>query len=202
MSVLHQPALFSFNVDQFHRMMMLGILREGEPVELIDGLLVRKDRADRGGDPMSHGPRHSLTIKRVQREFRDVEAAGFHLHCQLPVTLSDVQEPEPDVSVVRGRPEDYRQRHPRPADILAIFEVADSSLSYDRTTKQRLFAEAQISLYWIINLADQQIEVYQQPSAAEGRYLSRTEFRPGQSVQLAVTDSLILEVPVTDVIPQ
>ena len=42
----------------------------GTLASVIDGILVRKDRSDRGGTPMSHGPRHSLTIKRLERLLR------------------------------------------------------------------------------------------------------------------------------------
>src|SRR5439155_22723834 len=108
------PAVLPFTVDQYHRMIESGILREGEPTELIDGILVRKDRSDRGGTAMAHGPRHALTLKRAERLLRCVDPFGWHLHVQLPVTLSATQEPEPDLAVVKGRPEDYLERHPGP----------------------------------------------------------------------------------------
>ncbi len=153
------PEVVPLTVEQYHRMLAEGILREGEPTELIDGILVRKDRSDRGGNPMAHGPRHALTLKRLDRLLRPAEACGYHLHLQLPVTLAGIQEPEPDVAVVRGSPEDYQGRHPGPQDIGAHIEVSDSTLDYDRTTKQRLDATAGIGLYWIINLPESQIEV-------------------------------------------
>src|SRR5262249_19419902 len=87
------PEVLPFTVDQYHQMTASGIWREGEPTELIDGILVRKDRSDRGENPMVHGPRHSLTLKRVERLLRPVEASGCHLHIQLPVTLAGIQEP-------------------------------------------------------------------------------------------------------------
>ncbi len=203
MSILEEavvPRVLPLNVDQYHRMIALGILREGDPLELIDGILIRKDRADAGGDPMSHGPRHALSLKRLQRQFRPVEDWGFHLHCQLPVTLAVVQEPEPDLAIVRGIPEDYLERHPGPADILALAEVADSSLSYDRTTKQRLYALAGITLYWIINLVNRQVEVYQQPDPVAGIYQARTDYLPGQSVSLKVGPSQEITLAVSELV--
>ena len=67
-----------------------------------------------------------------------------------------------------------------------IEQVADSSVEYDRTTKQRIYASAGIGQYWIVNLPEQQIEVYEQPAPPEGRYARRTVYRPGQTVRLAV----------------
>jgi Uma2 family endonuclease len=150
---------------------------------------------------MAHGPRHALTVKPVERVLRGVEAFGCHLHVQLPVTLADVQEPEPDVAVVRGRPEDYLTRHPAPVEIVAAVEVADSTLDYDRTTKQRLYATASIARYWLVNLRENQIEVYEQPLRAEGRYALRTDYQPGQVLSLAVTPDQQIEVAVTQVLP-
>jgi Uma2 family endonuclease len=195
------PSVVPLSVEQYHQMISQGILREGDSIELIDGILVRKDRADPGGDPMSHGPRHAFVVKRLQRPFRSVEEAGYHLHCQLPVTLGGIQEPEPDLAVVRGREEDYDQRHPGPADIAAIMEVAHSSLTLDRTTKQRLYANAGISIYWIVNLVENQIEVYENPQPSAGLYGRRTDYRPGQTVTLALGPGITVEVAVAEVLP-
>lgn len=206
MSILEQlaarqpPMIVPLSVEQYHGMLAKGILREGEAIELIDGMLVRKDRADRGGDPMAHGPRHAMSVKRLQRSLRVVENHGYHLHCQLPVTLANIQEPEPDLVVVRGREEDYEHAHPGPTVIAAIMEVSDSSLGFDRTTKQELYATVAIPVYWIVNLVDQQIEVYQNPEPAQGRYGQRMDYRAGQTVSLDLGSGVVVEVAVTAVL--
>ena len=41
------PPFMAISVEQYHQMIRLGILPEGAPVELIDGLLVWKDRSAR-----------------------------------------------------------------------------------------------------------------------------------------------------------
>jgi hypothetical protein len=61
------PSLVPINVEQYHEMIRVDMLPEGAPVELIGGLLVWKDRSARGGAPVSHDPRHALTIKHLQR---------------------------------------------------------------------------------------------------------------------------------------
>jgi Uma2 family endonuclease len=202
MSILEQtPNIMPLSVEQYHQMISSGILRDGESIELIDGILVRKDRADKGGDPMSHGPRHAFSVKRLQRHLRKVEEQGYHLHGQLPVTLGGIQEPEPDLAVVRGREDDYHGRHPGPGEIAAIMEVSDSSLTLDRTTKQRLYASAAIPIYWIVNLVESQVEVYDHPQPAEGKYNRRTDFRSGQTVTLTLGSGWELSVAVAEVLP-
>lgn len=195
------PMIQQLSVPQFHRMLELGILREGEPIELIDGLLIRQDRSDVGGDPLVHGPRHALAIARLQRLGPRFYGTGCHLRCQLPITLSDLLEPEPDGAVVRGEPEDYPARHPGPADTLAAIEIADSSLEYDRTTKQQIYAGAGIAVYWIINIPGRSIEAYSSPLAATGRYHRHTEFRVGDVVRMELAIGHSLEVAVADMLP-
>jgi Uma2 family endonuclease len=70
--------------------------------------------------------------------------------------------PEPDVVWVRRR--SYAQKHPEPADVLLVIEVAESSLADDRGEKLELSALSEIQEYWIVNLIDRRIEVYRAPS--------------------------------------
>src|SRR5437867_2494541 len=144
MAVGEAPPFVSLNVDQYHQMIRLGILADGAPVELIDGLLVWKDRSAQGTDRMSHDPRHAIIIHRLQRLERRLEPFSCHLRVQLPVTLNDTAEPEPDAAVINGLPEAYVEHHPTPADVIAAVEVAHSSLRFDRSTKQRNYALAGI----------------------------------------------------------
>lgn len=52
------PPFVPITVGQYRQMIRLGILPEGAPVELIDGLLVWKDRSAQGEAPVPHDPRH------------------------------------------------------------------------------------------------------------------------------------------------
>jgi len=82
---------------------------------------------------------------------------------QGPIGLDDESEPEPDVAVVPGTPEDYRSAHPsRP--VLTV-EVAESSLAGDRQRKGSVYARAGLADYWILNLGDRVLEVYREPAA-------------------------------------
>jgi len=148
----NQP--YRLTVSQYHGMVEQGILTEGEPFELIDGQVVRKDRSAKGEDSMTVGHRHALTIQKLAGLSRSIEKFGCHVRTQLPVTIKPHNEPEPDAAFIVGRAEDYRSRHPGPKDALCIVEVADSSLQYDRTVKLRVYAGAGIPRYVIINLVN------------------------------------------------
>ncbi len=66
--------------------------------------------------------------------------------------------------------------------------------------RQRLYAAAGIILYWIINLVERQVEVYEQPLLAEGRYALRTDFRPGQGLGLTLSAQPPIEFAVADML--
>ena len=134
------PPLVPISADLYHQMIDRGILQEGAPIELIDGLLVRKDRSARGENLMTYGHRHALLLQRLFRWLSVwSDAIGYSVRNQSPVSLNEFSVPEPDLSIVRGTEEDYRDGHPGPDDLSLVIEIADSSVSTDRSTKQRLY---------------------------------------------------------------
>jgi Uma2 family endonuclease len=84
------------------------------------------------------------------------------------LTLKD-SEPEPDGAVVRGRPEDYLERHPVVTQLGIVCEVADRSLAYDRGWKKRMYASNGAPVYWIANLKERVVEVYSDPAGNDYR---------------------------------
>jgi hypothetical protein len=172
--IVNAPTMWSrvarITVEQYHQMAEARILREGEPIELIDGMLVYKDRSAGGEDVMTIGKKHNLVIKLLNRIDRVLEGYGVHMQTQGPVTIGTHHEPEPDGVILKGSPRDYAEDLPGPNDVYSIIEVADSSLEYDRTIKLSMYAEASIPQYIIINLVDQHIETYEEPDASSGRY--------------------------------
>jgi Uma2 family endonuclease len=196
------PAPLSFTVAEFHKMLADGILADGAPVELIDGVIMQKDRAAAGEEPMSHGERHAVGVARVQRILqRHIDNNACHVRTQLPITLPPRSEPEPDITLVAGEDSDYIANHPGPGETLLVIEVADSSLEYDRSTKQAIYAAAQVREYWIVNLVYDQIEVYQPPISDHRCYSHRTAHKIGDTVSLPISAEAAADVPVGDFIP-
>ena len=82
---------------------------------------------------------------------------------QNPVVLSDDTEPQPDLQILRRRSVPYKEREAFSEDTLLLIEVAETSLRYDRLTKLRLYAEAGIPEYWIVDCAAEAVEIYRSP---------------------------------------
>src|SRR4029077_12375531 len=108
---------------EYDRLIDLGVF-EGEPIELLGGQLIVAE---------PQGTYHASAISAVDYAVRAVLPRGWLVRIQLPVSLDDESEPEPDLVVVPGFSADYRQSHPEPPAL--VVEVADSSLSFDREHK-------------------------------------------------------------------
>lgn len=203
MAVLEQrtPAeeagIVPLTVEQYHSMAEAGILEEGAPIELLDGLLVRKIR----GEGMTANPAHRATVNDLIGISSELEGRGCHVELQGPITLPPYNEPEPDGFIARGSTDDYRQRHPGAGDLSCVIEVADSSLRRDRTTKQRIYAASGIPQYLIVNLIEGQVEVHEDPDAGEGRYRSRQVLSADDEIPFLLPDGGRLPVPARRFLP-
>ena len=82
---------------------------------------------------------------------------------QNPIVLTNNSEPQPDLVILKYRPDFYADEHPHPEDILLLIEVSDSSIDYDKNVKIPLYAENQISEVWLVNLNDNSVEIHQKP---------------------------------------
>src|SRR5947209_5093975 len=145
-----------FSVARYQRMIETGILTAEDKVELLENYVVLT---------LPRNPLHDGTIGLLQGVLLDRVPEGWDLRILSTVVLSDSQ-PEPDFAIVRGNARAYLARHPGPADIGLVIEVADSSLLRDQRDKTRIYARGGIPIYWIINLVDQRVEVYTQPSGS------------------------------------
>jgi len=193
------PPHIPLTVTHLRRMIEAGWLPEGEPVEL-DGVLVHKDRSAAGEDRLTHGKRHATAVAMLRRLDRVLEGRGCHLRTQLPVTLSETSEPEPDGAIVVGADDGYVDRHPGPGDVLVVVEVADSSLCFDEGAKLQLYAAAGIPVYVIVDLPAERVPLYREPETTPAAYRARRENPRGETIELPVRSQTVA-VPVSDFLP-
>jgi hypothetical protein len=182
--------MLRFSVAKYQRMIETGILDKNDKVELLEGYVVLK---------MPRNPKHDSTIQRVQKRLYQLLPPNWDLRTRLAVTLSDSQ-PEPDFAIVRGDDTLYESHHPQANDVGLIIEVADSSLIRDTQDKARIYARGGIPIYWVINLTDQTLEVYTQPSGSTNspNYGSHQTLTLADSVDLILDGSIIGSIPIVD----
>lgn len=141
--------------EEYDRLVAAGAFPPEARVQLIQGEIVEMT-------PQS--AEHATSLLRLQRVLDAVFRRSHHVRPQLPLAVGTHSEPEPDVAVVPGSLDDYRNHHPTMAAL--VVEVADTTLGFDRTRKQAIYAEAQIPEYWILNLVEGLLEVYREPKGS------------------------------------
>lgn len=142
-----------FSVADYHRLDEFN--GQGRRTELVRGIVIEK---------MSKSPLHRILASRLYNLLLAQLPPGCSVWKEEPLTLAD-SEPEPDISVTRGRESDFTAAHPTTAEL--VIEVAVSSPTLDRENAS-LYAEADVKEYWIVLGAERSVEVYRRPE--NGRY--------------------------------
>ena len=164
MAVEVETARRLFTREEYHRMAEVGILKRTDRVELIRGEIIRMSPP---------GRRHVAFVNNLT-EMLVLRLAGRGVvSVQNPVALSEISEPQPDLGLYRRRAVPYKEREAWAEDVLLLIEVADSSLSYDRSTKLRLYAESGIPEYWVVNCTTETVEVHRAPALDGYRDVTR-----------------------------
>jgi len=175
-----------FTVEEYEHLAETGFFRPDERVELLNGEIFNMA-------PI--GIRHAKAVQRLIRQMSRKFAEVALVDSQTPFILDDESEPQPDILLLRLEFEKVMKR-PRPADILLVVEVSDSTYRFDSSDKLRAYARNGIREYWIINLQDSCVEVYRSPQGE--RYTEQFKQTTGTMVSplefsdrsLAVADIL------------
>lgn len=160
-----------FTVGQYDQMIESGILTDRDRVELLQGEIIEMSPV---------GRQHAACVDRLNELFVLALSTRAIVRVQSPVRLSNNSEPQPDVAILRRRPDFYVEGHPRPEDIFALVEVSDTTVEFDRTVKVPLYAQEYIPEVWIVDLNAQAAQVYREPSSSG--YQQVQSFRRGQSL--------------------
>lgn len=162
-----EPLRRLFTTSEYYTMRDAGILREGGRFELIEGEI---------WEMAPFRSPHSGCVARMDRLLQRALRDDVIISVQNPLHLNDFSEPEPDLQVLRFRPDFYSEAHPMPDDVLFVVEVADSSLEYDRKAKIPLYSRHGLPEVWLVNLREDVLEIYRRPTPqgyAEVRQLRR-----------------------------
>ncbi len=172
-----------FTVGEYHRMGEAGILTEDDRVELIRGEIVMMS-------PI--GSKHAGCVNALNRLLVVTLNGVACVQVQNPIGLNELSEPQPDLSVLKYRPDDYRSASPVTADVLLVIEVADSTLASDRAVKIPLYAEAGIPECWLVDLQGGRLEVYRAPAGST--YAEKQVLARGEHVACGTLPQLTLDV--------
>jgi Uma2 family endonuclease len=178
-----EPGLLKrWTVQDYHRMGDLGLLNPGERTELLSGQITLM---------APKGPPHVTSLHLLANALRAQLGETALVRTQDPIQLDDFSEPEPDLAVVKGTVLDYAKQHPRSDQVYLVVEVADSTLKQDCEVKDKLYAQAGIADYWVLDLRNRQLHIFREPiSMGYTRHLILTE--PHQVSPLAFPELILL----------
>ena len=138
----------------------LGMLDESH--ELLRGYVVKK---------MPKSPLHVRILQKLLMFLIRAVPAGMSVRPEQPLTIGD-SEPEPDLAVVRGEPDDWPDRHPATAEL--VVEISVTTIDTD-VEKADISAEAGVPEYWLVRPEQAEVDVYRAP--ANGRYAEKVTLR-------------------------
>jgi Uma2 family endonuclease len=184
-----EPTVVKYwTVQEYHRMSEMEVLAPNERTELINGQIVLM---------ASKGTPHVTSLHLLADELRDRLGNTALVRTRDPIQLDNWSEPEPDLTIVRGTVLDYADRHPGPSDIELVVEVADFTLKQDCKIKDKLYAQADIADYWVLDLKNRQLHVFRNPTpTGYTSHLILTE--PNQIAPLSFPD---LTLSLTAILP-
>lgn len=182
------PHLKSWTVQEYHRLGELGILASPERTELIAGQIILM---------VAKGTPHVVTLQLLASHLAEQLGAeqlsrSTLIRTQDPIHLDNASEPEPDLVIVNGGILNYVDRHPQPADIHLVVEVADSTLKYDCEVKNQLYARASIAEYWVVDVKNRQVHIFRDPMPTG--YTSQLIVSEPQSVSPLAFAGIVLSI--------
>lgn len=172
MTVQALPATRLWTVEEYHRMVEVGIISPDERVELIEGEVISM---------AAKKPPHVVITELAVEYLRELCREVAYIRTQDPVFLNDRTEPEPDIAVVMPPLRRYLDHHPEPEEIFLIIEVAeslgcgsatpktfqeaDATLKFDTKKKAAVYASTKIADYWVVDAVKRSIYVFREPVA-------------------------------------
>jgi Uma2 family endonuclease len=165
-----------WTIDDYHRMIEAGILSDRK-VELLQGKIIEMSPE---GEP------HAYCSHEASEYLMNLLGDLVTIRQAKPITLPNASEPEPDISVVQRLGREYLLHHPYPENIFWVIEYANSSLEKDLELKSKIYAEAGILEYWVVNLRKLNLVVFR--DILDGEYATKQTLTTGTVQPLAFPD--------------
>ncbi|MEL7242933.1 MAG: Uma2 family endonuclease [Cyanobacteria bacterium J06573_2] len=169
-----------WTVEDYHNMIAAGILDERK-VELLKGEIVEMS---------PEGEAHAYSSDEADEYLSELLGQRAKVRQAKPITLPNDSEPEPDISVVQRLGREYLEHHPYVENVFWVIEYSNSTLEKDLERKTKIYAEAGIIEYWVVNLKTLHLIVFREP--LNGDYATKFTVSTGIIKPLAFNDVDVL----------
>jgi Uma2 family endonuclease len=182
-AIREYPQKHSISAEEYLRMGEAGVFAPDARLELIEGEII---------EMAPIGPPHLSRVNMLTRFFVQRVGANAIVSVQNSLALAERSVPQPDLALLRPRKDEYSTALPRPADVLLMVEVADTTLRFDVGTKVPLYARCGIVETWVVDVNERCIHVFREPQAAG--YSASFIARDGERVSCLSLPQLVIEV--------
>jgi len=178
------PQRHRITVHDYHRMGEIGVFAPDARVELIEGEII--DMAPIGND-------HQSIVDQLNRALVLAVGRNAIVRTQGSIRLSQWSEPEPDVVLLKPRPDFYRgAEFAFGTDSLLVIEVSDTTLKYDRDIKVPLYARHGVPEVWVVDVNGNVLLVY--GDLRDGKYERHVVLERPATVPLTHLPGVTLDV--------
>jgi len=160
-----------FTAVEYNKMIEAGVFDENLRLELIDGDIFEMS-------PVSS--QHITIVNRLNRILSLLLANVAIVNIKKRVVLNENSVPQPDLSLIKWREENYAQGLPVAEDILVVIEVSDTPSEEIRDANIPVYARAGLPEVWLTDLYNDRIEIYSQP--LKGKFRNIRTVQRGQEV--------------------
>ena len=168
--------LAKWTIDEYHQMIDAGVLDDRQ-VELLKGEIVEMS---------PEGKLHAYSSHEAADYLSDLLGKRVTIRQAKPITLPNHSEPEPDIAIVKRLGREYLEHHPHPKNIFWLIEYSNTSLDKDLKIKSKVYAEASIAEYWVINLRSRELIIFRDP--VNGEYQLQVTLTSGMINPLSFPD--------------
>jgi Uma2 family endonuclease len=151
-NLMTMKTLMKWAIADYHRLIELDVFANRQ-VELLAGEIIAMP---------PEGAIHAYTNDGISTYLRQLLTHKAWIRAAHPITLTD-SEPQPDIAICRLPRQLYRDRHPYPEDLYWLIEISQSTLDYDLIDKKRVYAQARIQEYWVVDINHRQLFCFRQP---------------------------------------
>lgn len=180
---LDHPHRHPISAEEYLRMDAAGVFAPEARLELIEGEIIEMA-------PIN-AP-HAGRVMQLDKLLQQRAGERALVLAQGPIRISGLSIPQPDIALLRPRPDFYTTSLPTAQDVFLVIEVADTSRTFDLRTKVPLYARCGVPEAWIVDIQERSVHVFRNP--AETGFRTAFVAREGARVECAALPEAAIEV--------